>query len=168
VASDIESFGFQLAGRYEQETITMIRKAFEQATPLEAQPSDSNISDPCDGCRYELNSTNGNPCYSCGKYKLTEQQPCEDCISREQALLALTGMDLPTDRDKLIALFTNRIQHLPPVQPQRMQGEWIPIRNYQGLIVAYKCSKCEKTPRRRVKSDYCPNCGADMSGGGEE
>lgn len=20
---------------------------------------------PCDGCRYELNSTNGNPCYSC-------------------------------------------------------------------------------------------------------
>lgn len=26
-----------------------------------------------DRCRYELNSTNGNPCYSCGKYKLTEQ-----------------------------------------------------------------------------------------------
>lgn len=45
---------------------------------LEQQPSDSNISDPCDGCRYELNSTNGNPCYSCGKYKLSEQQPSED------------------------------------------------------------------------------------------
>ena len=34
VASDIESFGFQLAGRYEQETITMLRKAFRNCTPL--------------------------------------------------------------------------------------------------------------------------------------
>lgn len=34
VASDIESFGFQLAGRYEQETITMLREAFKNCTPL--------------------------------------------------------------------------------------------------------------------------------------
>ena len=38
-----------------------------------------------------------------------EIEPSEDCVSREQALLALTGIDLPTDRDKLIALFTERI-----------------------------------------------------------
>ena len=41
VASDIESFGVPLSGRYEQETITMLRKAFEDATPLEAQPTDA-------------------------------------------------------------------------------------------------------------------------------
>ena len=34
VASDIESFGFQLAGRYEQETIKMLREAFKEGTPL--------------------------------------------------------------------------------------------------------------------------------------
>lgn len=34
VASDIESLGFKLSGRYECETITMIRKAFENGTPL--------------------------------------------------------------------------------------------------------------------------------------
>ena len=34
VASDIEALGFELSGRYERETITMIRKAFENATPL--------------------------------------------------------------------------------------------------------------------------------------
>lgn len=34
VASDIESFGFVLAGRYEQETITMLRKALKNGTPL--------------------------------------------------------------------------------------------------------------------------------------
>lgn len=34
VASDIESFGFQLAGRYEKETITMLREAIKNGTPL--------------------------------------------------------------------------------------------------------------------------------------
>lgn len=34
VASDIESFGFQLAGRYEQETITMLRNAIKNGTPF--------------------------------------------------------------------------------------------------------------------------------------
>lgn len=34
VASDIESFGFILAGRYELETITMLREAFRNCTPL--------------------------------------------------------------------------------------------------------------------------------------
>ena len=34
VASDIESFGFQLAGRYEQETITMLREAFRNCKVL--------------------------------------------------------------------------------------------------------------------------------------
>lgn len=34
IASDIESFGFQLAGRYEKETITMLRKAIKNGTPL--------------------------------------------------------------------------------------------------------------------------------------
>ena len=34
VASDIEQLGFRLSGRYERETITMIRKAIENGKPL--------------------------------------------------------------------------------------------------------------------------------------
>lgn len=70
-----------------QEAKAMAIKALEVVKVIEdaymsellKTPTERNvpISDPCDGCQYELNSTNGNPCYSCGKYKLTEQQPCE-------------------------------------------------------------------------------------------
>ena len=55
----------------DREVLSMAIKALEQQNKSEIPTG----SDPCDGCRYELNSTNGNPCYSCGKYKLTEQQP---------------------------------------------------------------------------------------------
>ena len=30
--------------------------------------------DPCDGCMYELNSSNANPCYSCEKRGQNEQR----------------------------------------------------------------------------------------------
>ena len=36
-----------------------------------------------------------------------------DLISREETLMALTGINLPTDRDGLIALFNERIKALP-------------------------------------------------------
>ena len=34
LASDIEAFGFRSAGRYEKETVTMLRKAFKNGKPL--------------------------------------------------------------------------------------------------------------------------------------
>lgn len=101
---------------------------------VKQQQNDSNISDPCDGCRYELNSTNGNPCYSCGKYKLTEQQPS--------------------------------------VYPERPKGEWI---EYEVDVAPHPlhCSLCGFS-NHHISNRYmrefrrCPDCGADMSGGGED
>lgn len=98
-----------------------------------------------------------------------EQQPSEDCISREEALLALTGMDLPTDRDKLIALFTERIQHLPSVTSQRPKGKWIEVLEYRnefGSAWHYECSECRAKSYKGFKplERYCPNCGAKMEG----
>ena len=43
-------------------------------------------------------------------------EPQGDLISREEALMALTGMNFPTDRDKLIALFDKRIKALSTVE----------------------------------------------------
>ena len=71
------------------------------------------------------------------------QQPSEDCISREQALLALTGMDLPTDRDKLIALFTERIQHLPPVTPTNADTREAYIKGYDYGVKDWFKSKAQ-------------------------
>lgn len=94
-----------------------------------------------------------------------EAQPSEDCISREEALLALTGMDLPTDRDKLIALFTERIQQMPSVNPERPKGEWMECGGDEPWLKGYCCSLCNFTTT--IKYNYC-TCGAEMSGGGEE
>lgn len=76
------------------------------------QPSDSNISDPCDGCRYELNSTNGNPCYSCGKYKLTEQQPSENCISILNRIMEYTYGMLTAEKIGLQHLIKSMMDEL--------------------------------------------------------
>lgn len=97
--------------------------------------------------------------------KALEQQPCEDCVSREEALLALTGMDLPTDRDKLIALFTERIQHLPPVTPQRPKGKWIMNSDYPDRLICDKCNaQFDVWHWESKQMHYCPNCGARNGG----
>lgn len=56
-----------------------------------------------------------------------------------------------------------QIKQLPSVsQPQ---GYWMDI--YKGntkTVIACRCSECEKSPKRNERSDFCPNCGADMRG----
>lgn len=56
-----------------------------------------------------------------------------DLISREEALMALTGVNLPNDRDKLIALFDNRIKALTTVEPQEHTDE-----KFDELMKQYK------------------------------
>lgn len=130
-------------------------------------------------------------CKECGKI---QNELSEDCISREEALLALTGMDLPTDRDKLIALFTERIQQLPPVKPKytdeeidraqaveqayvdkmvelaveetkRPKGKWIRVVDKAGHLV-WECEYCKW--QQRIATNFCPDCGAEMNGDRED
>lgn len=50
--------------------------------------------------------------------KALEQYPSDDCVSREQALLQLTGVNLSDKTtEELIGLFGRRINELPPVTP---------------------------------------------------
>lgn len=49
--------------------------------------------------------------------KALEQQTCEDAISREDTLMALTG-ELTESTDELIHRFIRRIKNLPSVNPQ--------------------------------------------------
>lgn len=166
------------------EVVKVIEDAY--MSELLKTPTERNvpISDPCDGCQYELNSTNGNPCYSCGKYKLTEQQPCEDeCVTKAEVIdtihktiygffdIADDDSEEPiNDKDELLLTInkaiSNAVKALPSVKPQRSRGKWIQTKDDCDGVnfydFSFECSKCGK--EQSFKSNYCPNCGAYMRG----
>lgn len=90
--------------------------------------------------------------------KALEQEPCEDCISR-QAVLEWCG-DINMD------VYTNEVKEyvlsLPPVIPQPKMGRWIIIDDCEQFIA--KCSECGRIEDSRMisKYPYC-HCGAKMT-----
>ena len=87
-----------------------------------------------------------------------------DCISR-QALLDkfepwLKVKDYNDGELNMLKAILYEIRFMRSAEPKR--GWWIEIINSRGVVVALRCSRCEKSPRHGVRSDFCPNCGADM------
>lgn len=100
-----------------------------------------------------------------------KQEPCEDAISREEALKRIDEyIDEYAETDiegfhseKWCAMQEARmvLEKLPSTQPSRPHGEW--IETEFGL----KCSHCNLhtfmgRTERPIISDFCPNCGADI------
>ena len=103
-----------------------------------------------------------------------KREPCDDCISRQAVLdhiygiNGLEGFELSNVFEKHYADF---IKSLPSVIPQPKMGHW--IKNEWGNI---SCSSCgcaalydKVYPGEsvfgkaiRVKSTFCPTCGAKM------
>ena len=48
----------------------------------------------------------------------------------------------------------------------RPKGEWILIKNSDGVLKCYECSECKKC--QGYISNFCEDCGADMRKGGTE
>ena len=96
-------------------------------------------------------------CMGC-EYK--EQEPCEDCISKQAVIDAC---------DQSINLFeaVDRIKELSSVTPKPKTGYWFiderPESDRETI-----CSNCEQPIFKYHKLDfdyrpnYCPNCGAKM------
>lgn len=87
-----------------------------------------------------------------------DQQPCEDCISREAVLDALHLEGRPTKRFDYFIAVKKDIMSLPPVTPKEKTGKWIDD----------KCSACGKGIENLIASSewyrnenpkYCPFCG---------
>lgn len=66
-----------------------------------------------------------------------------------------------------------KVDECPTINPEslRPKGEWIEVKakNFYGcMITAYECTNCKKHSVGQIaitmKSDFCPNCGADMRG----
>ena len=106
--------------------------------------------------------------------KALEQEPCEDCISRQAAIEALDKRfdSIPMEQTTEILLLRKDLRNLPSAQPQRMRGKWIYGEDEYG-IDGYHCDKCgffvpwdytHKFIDFIKDYHFCPNCGADMRG----
>lgn len=88
-----------------------------------------------------------------------------DCISRKQAVEALTGWDTePLDED-----IVRTLNNLPPAPPTERTGEWLVYPLLDKGRVELACSECGDTFIRAVgyKPYFCENCGAKMGGDSE-
>lgn len=84
--------------------------------------------------------------------ELLESQPCEDCISREQAVYVASGYCAPQN-------IADELRKLPSVKPQPKMGHWIDVENLDSALW-HECSECGET--EFYATDYCPNCGTKM------
>ena len=89
-----------------------------------------------------------------------EQQPCEDCISRQAVLEQIncwigSGEYRYTNATHYL---TRRMQELPSVTPRPKIGRWIEHFDESGKW--YECDQCHTDWGGPV--NYCPNCGCAM------
>ena len=110
--------------------------------------------------------------------KALEQEPCEDAISRQEAVEAFQ-MFREYESNRSNEGWVNRIEtvlnQLPPVNPQAKTGHWImPVQDdgmSEPIYYQVRCSECgfDLDPQtwhmelHQYGADkFCPNCGCRM------
>ena len=104
-------------------------------------------------------------CRECGRIKTSE-----DAVSRE-AVEEITFQEPSyTDPYNILTEVREKVRALPTVTSERPKGTWIQTKDECDGVnfydFSFECSKCGK--EQSFKSNYCPNCGAEMIGGGED
>ena len=98
--------------------------------------------------------------YLFNKYiKSLEQQPCEDCVSRAEALRH-SHIEYDDDGEGHRVVYVDDIKELPSVTPKQKIGKW--IRSWCEWQQYLECSKCGYEIGLRCDTKYCPNCGSKM------
>ena len=100
--------------------------------------------------------------------KALELAPCEDCISREEALAAFRPRGITEDVWQECDVY-KKLTALPSVRPTVKTGQWVPI-GYDGYADGnpvydyWECSNCgwEHNGDDETLTAYCPNCGRKM------
>ena len=109
--------------------------------------------------------------------RFLDEDALNDLISRKAAIDAVKGrFSMPVDN-----LIVEVIGQLPPVEPEREKGKWIPCTK-EGLPLlelmireggkwyGFKCSNCNSIYKGNalIESPFCQKCGADMRGEQDE
>ena len=109
----------------------------------------------------------------------TTKDVTSDLISRTETVEQLQGVldvTIPiTDYDDGyidgVEVGVSTVSTMPPAQPERKKGEWLPDNNnaYEMRFVCSCCKESEVVPtigftKYKPLWDFCPNCGADMRG----
>lgn len=88
--------------------------------------------------------------------RLIDADALKECIKKR----LLNGM--------IIGWLFSIVDAIPTIDPEslRPEGEWIEhewAEESEGLLISnYECTVCHEWVRN--KSNFCPNCGADMRG----
>ena len=102
--------------------------------------------------------------------KALEQEPCEDCVSREVLRENMHYIPIaPIMRDDDViyrnVVFSEVIDFLPSVKPQRAKGHLV-SNQQDGEVKAfwerYRCSVCGEYAQDNF--NYCSRCGAELEG----
>lgn len=100
-----------------------------------------------------------------------EQQPSEDCISREAVINAVCAWGTKKERNSELMITMAEVKQsivdiladMQPVTPQRQKGKWIKYKSRFG-VAYFKCSECGRKLNWVDRDDnYCNNCGSDNS-----
>ena len=103
--------------------------------------------------------------------KALEQQPCEDCISREAVIEVLDKYiekaQSTGTKDDFISFQELVVKQLPSVTPHPKMGRWEYVQyDNNPNIGNWHCSECRGicTEMHSIEDayNYCPNCGAKM------
>lgn len=115
--------------------------------------------------------------------KALEQEPCEDCISRQAAVdycyqlinvehqQGSDEMNYGQERVAQTETILHHLEFIPSVTPQPKTGRWLEKEVNSDKVIdewqSARCNVCDKyytTPYMYYFShyNYCPNCGARM------
>ena len=117
-----------------------------------------------------------------------EQEPCNDCVSREEIKQVVRGLAtecafdrpsfdtkegykvIPTKYHKgyeqALIDIEEKIKALPPVQPKQepvIHAKWEKFCTKDGYLSYLECSNCSQVSNQILLTyNYCPHCGARM------
>lgn len=84
--------------------------------------------------------------------KSLEQEECEDCISRAEAIRIASGYCHPAN-------IASELKKLQSVRPKRITGHW--THDGSHWKNRFLCSECNYKIFDEP-TNYCPNCGLEM------
>lgn len=115
--------------------------------------------------------------------QIVEQEPCDDCVSRQATLNAIIKELCIKDENYLLQsekTIYNVVKNMLSVTPQEPKtGHWTQTNeffiNRDGqFIYKFICSECKslsyfrKSNKKAIGANVCPNCGAKMESEVEE